>query len=214
MINPKIVHSSANTDIELITVKFIKSVIMDYDSLMQIYREARKNIVKQMEDLSFEESALIMPGKSTDNLGIRSSGISDQIFSQYLKVNQAKIKERSKSLAKSLVDIEDKIDFYNRVLQMFHLCSKWYPIHYGVVENYLYNNEHGTMTQKELETKFNKTHTTLMKMVNDLCELVGILVVHSMTGEEVDRWTLAELNSNLSKEIVKSLEKHERTKDK
>ncbi len=216
MINPEHVNSNA---IDLIDINYIKSCIMNRKMLISIYQNTRKNIVEQIEALSEEEAALVLPGgENQDNLGIRSSGIVDAAYSQHAKLAKANIFKRQKSLMRHLDEVEDRINSLHRIIQIFNLCSILYPMHYAICEAYLYRRDEETEKNsaykeesgyRKLEIKFGSSHKTLRVMLNNLCEMVRELTIADLAGENIIALSPDEIKDKLSKELVEALDKNE-----
>lgn len=197
-------------------VNYIRSCIKDHKIMFDTYRNTRNNIMKQIEVLSEEESALVLPGGNGDNLGIRSTGIVDTAYENHAKLAQANIFARKTSLMKNLDHIEDRMDALHRVLQMFHMVALVYPMHYCVSEAYLYkSNEDEKKAIREdsgyrkLETEYGSSHKTLRAMVNNVCEMVRELVIADCDGANVALLSPAGIKDKLSKELVAALDKLE-----
>lgn len=198
---------------------YIKSCIRDHKGMMEIYKNTRKNIIDQIETLSEEESALTMPGNNGDNLGIRSFGIVDTVYSQHAQLARSNLFKRQQSLMKYLDSVEERIDSLHRILQIFNMVALLYPIHYGIADAYLHegareeDKKDSALKEdsgyRRLENEYGSSHKTLRLMVNNVCELVRELTIEDLNGANIAALSEPEIKDKLSKELVESLDKYE-----
>jgi len=172
-----------------ISDNLIKRMINHHQSYRNDISIARKQLLREINDLEDMIDAAILPGKGTDNVGGgKTNKIQDPTYDSVIRLQNGRYMEKIQIKQKELLVLEKREEAFDRVCCAFKKTFWVLPLDFEIV-NQLYYSAKKVTTWDAVCQELNISKATISDSRKWVCKLIRILYDSDYKTEDIDSVT-------------------------